>query len=146
MTVIVYRDGVMAADTAGWDYDGHVIKSNRKKIVRLRGMIHAGSLFAACGELENAEALIEKLNGGDIGDYTIDDNGFCAIEVLPHGTILRYLKKMRPVAFEQPFIAIGANESFLYGALYAGASAEDAVRLAIRHTDSAGGDVQVERL
>jgi hypothetical protein len=145
VTVIVCREGFMAADTAGWDYDGRVVKSNRRKIVRLGGL-HAGSLFAACGELENAEALIEKLNGGDIGDYTIDDNDFCAIEALPDGTILRYLKKMRPVAVNQPFIAIGANESFLYGALYAGASAEDAVRLAIRYTDSAGGDVQVEHI
>ncbi|MDE2100369.1 MAG: hypothetical protein KGL39_24165 [Patescibacteria group bacterium] len=142
MTVIVFRDGVMAADTAGWDYTGHVIKSFRRKIFRLKD----GSLFAACGELEHSTVLMEQLNGNDIANYIITDDGFCAIVITKDGAILRFLKSMRSTKIEQPFVAIGANEPFVYGALYAGASAQFAVELAIKYTDSAGGDVQVEYL
>lgn len=142
MTAIAYRDGVMAADTAEWR--GDVIAGHLQKIVRFSD----GTLFAAEGDSEYVEGYIKwRMSGGDEPPRADDADDFFGIAVDCAGVVSwvpRSYKMIR--AGEAPYYAGGAAADFLYGAMAAGASAEEAVRLAIEHCAFAAGTVQVERL
>lgn len=139
MTVIVVRDGVMAADTASWC--GQIIVAHRNKIRRL----HDGRLFAGTGERASADACFDWLDGRAEKPPPEERDAFAAL-ILGPGGIERVDYKFRTHADNQEFAFAGAHGELLFGALAAGASAEEAVRIAIRYGDSAGGEVQVERL
>lgn len=142
MTAIAYRDGIMAADTAGWY--GEVMFWLTTKIHRLPD----GALFAAMGDPLYAEAYIEwRETRGDKPEPPEKDEDFYAILVRRDGVVFMVGRDYVPRrAGKAPFYAIGAHVEFLTGALAAGASAADAVRLCIDHCAHAAGDVQVERL
>lgn len=145
MTAIAYRDGIMAADSARWGCtSSSVIIGHSQKIVRLPD----GSLFAACGAASDCKWVAGLLARGPEGleGRKLEDTGFNALWVRPDGMMVKIEHDLRPFDIPAPFYAIGYPETFMFGALHAGASAYDAVRLAIAHTDGAGGDVQVERL
>jgi len=142
MTAIACRDGIMAADSGGWTADSHVITPVSPKI-----RVTEHGLVACAGETDEIEdfhtwflagmpAYAKPEKGGGIG----------ALWLRHDGTIWFAGARLRFVQCAGPFWAIGASERFLWGALHAGATAEQAVRLAIQHTDGAAGDVQVERL
>lgn len=73
-------------------------------------------------------------------------DSFGALEVRVDGTVVRYGDSWLPFEMDAPYHVIGRGDAFVLGALAAGATAEEAVRLALAHTDAGGGDVQVERL
>lgn len=146
MTIVAYRDGIMAADSAIWASDKHIICSYRKKIMRSDG----GSLFGTSGSVANslrAERHI-KTCGLDFSKFkdVLPDGNFSGLLVMPNGKIFILEADMWPQPIRMKWAAIGAGSTFSMGALAAGASAEQAVRLAIKHTDCGGGPVQVERL
>jgi|SRR5579884_365978 hypothetical protein len=140
MTVIAYRDGIMAADSACWD--GNVIYSvARKKIVRLKD----GSLFAGTGSTSVIEAARAWLNGEADRPAAVSENDFSALIVRPNGAVFGIEHNM--LLFEQPpapYHYLGPD--FVAGALAAGASAAEAVRLTIQGTNLAAGEVQTEAL
>jgi hypothetical protein len=78
-----------------------------------------------------------------------DDNAFGALIALPDGTVLRMAgsPELFPIDATEP-ISMGETcaASFCLGAMHAGLSAEQAVRLALRYCIWIGGDVQVERV
>lgn len=74
------------------------------------------------------------------------EDDFSAVVIRPNGTILIHTFKLEPYEWLGEFVAIGMPALFMMGALHAGATAEDAVRLAVEHTDGGGGSVQVELL
>jgi hypothetical protein len=91
-----------------------------------------------------ARRLIER---GDFkGVEPLKDDGFSSIWLKPDGTAWLIEDDLYPVKIAAGFAACGAPTTFMLGALYAGATAEEAVRLAIQHTDGAAGEVQVERI
>lgn len=140
MTVIAYRDGIMAADSAVWG--DQIIVEHVRKIWRLAD----GSLFGCSGRLCDAQACADwLLNGGD-KPAPAEKGYFTALVAAPDGVVRRIEWDMRPFEITGPYHTCGAHMEFLHGAMAAGASAEEAVRLAIRYGDSAAGEVQVERL
>lgn len=142
MTAIAYRDGVLAADSVGWMAEGHVKIPVSPKIVRFKG-----GMFACCGgETEIALATDWITKVGTPKPLLEQQEGFGCIWVKPDGSVWYTNWRLHPVIRPEGFMAIGACDKFMMGAMFAGASAEEAVRLAILHTDGAGGEVQVERL
>lgn len=141
MTAIVYRDGVMAADTMSW-VRGVAICAPAK-IIRVDG-----GLLGAAGPTGVCHWLRRYLANPDTAGPKppVERDDLQALLVERSGQIWRWDWQLVSFQHLGSFVAIGAASEFLYGALYAGASAEDAVRLAIRHTDCAAGDVQIERL
>lgn len=139
MTAIAYKDGILAADTAGWQDDILVVKV--KKIYR----IGSGSLFAGCGYSSDIDAYVNWINA-ESGKPQEAREGFCGLHIYDDG--VGYFVGRDYVFCDRigEFAAIGAHSEFLYGAMAAGASAEQAVRLAIRMCAFAGGDVQVESI
>lgn len=138
MTIVVYRDGVMAADTACWT--GDIMVGHRRKIVRSP----AGHLAGGAGEstlTERFRAWVCAGCPGDLPDLSGDFNGLL---VQPDGTCARVRQSVTPL--DAPYYAIGIGEDVAAGALAMGATAEQAVRVAIACHAYCGGDVQVERL
>ena len=132
----------MAADSVGWAYD-YVKTPVAAKIKRMPD----GGLFAAAGSTSEIMRFTAwMLVGGECPSDFDKDNGFTALWAKPDGSLWLCTHKLYFYELTSQFFAIGVPSIFLMGALHAGASAEQAVRLAIDHTDGAGGTVQVERL
>jgi hypothetical protein len=148
MTIIVYRDGVMAADTAEWTghYEkGYVIVGHVNKIHRLKD----GSLLGCSGRTSDIQAVKAWLEHGSNPESrpAIDKNiGFNAILATLDVGVFKIEDDCRPFLVESPYHVVGTPDHFCLGALAAGASAEEAVTLAIQFHEGAAGEVRVERL
>lgn len=141
MTVIAYKDGVLAADGAAWQHE--IMVCAVVKIVRLRD----GRLFAGCGREDLIEGCVDWLLGvGGCPEPLSADDDFQALVVDDRGAWSVSHKTFKVVGACREVMALGAHAEFLYGAMAAGASAEAAVRLAVGVCAFAGGDVQVERV
>lgn len=129
MTTIAYRDGILVSDTRAYSGDKHPI-GHKAKIHELED----GSLF---GCSTTVVGLPERLlrwvkEGRDPDEFPYSgDNGFTVFLVDPEGQVF--------YAAGQPFFtgpltasfwAIGSGEQYAHGALMAGASAEEAIRIA----------------
>ena len=128
MTTIAYRDGVLAGDSAT-SGDGNVI-GRCAKVHRIRGR-----LVGLCGPIEDGETFRLWLKAGAKPkakpDEPLDDD-FLALVVEPDGRVVEYGRRLVSVGYEAPFYAIGSGGALALGAMAAGASAEEAVRIACR--------------
>lgn len=139
MTTIAFKDGVMASDSQESE-DDFKWPCWSQKLYRVRNLVVGG-----CGDssvilhflawLDNGkqpEAAPQLRKGQEFGalvwdgkDLALVDEGFIAIPV------------------DCPCFAIGSGRDFAMGAMMAGASAEDAVRIAMQLDRNSGGDVQI---
>lgn len=143
MTVIAYRDGVLAADTRacmGEQTVGTVTKIARND---------KGDLAGAAGAASYNHAFLRWFAGGEQGDAPL------AKEVTnasyDRGVIFR---RAGPIEVHEPsgkhemranYYALGSGRPEALGAMYAGATAEGAVRAAIAHDITCGGDITTLR-
>lgn len=145
MTVIACRDGIMAADSAVFQ-DGLCFGFS-EKIKRLTD----GSLIAAAGPrpaIQQFHAWMAKVVTGEYAPQpdALGESEFGGLWLKADGSVYRISYKFEIYSDPCPFAAEGIGVSFMMGALAHGASAEEAVRLAIAHCDGCGGDIQVERI
>jgi ATP-dependent protease HslVU (ClpYQ) peptidase subunit len=154
VTIICIKNGIIAAD--GGMFCQHAIDAiNVKKITRAAD----GALGACAGPASVCEyfrrQLFENSNVGDrrIGGRLVSgfkellgDEGFQAIWLEPTGEIRRMRENGLVSGHGETTAAVGSSEDFAMGAMRAGASAEEAVRLCIEFTVYAAGEVQVEHL
>jgi len=138
MTVIACRNGVMATDSAV--SQGEIIVGHRNKIIRL----HDGSLLATAGDSSLSWVCRDWLNG-DHRPQPVGELDFAALWLSPKG-LFRIDHRFFAFPDLGEFAAEGAHDEFVLGAMAAGASAEEAVGLAIRYCRRAGGEVCVKRL
>lgn len=146
MTVIVWKDGIMAADTAAWE-DTICVTTDCHKIHRIRD----GSLIGCCGEWGEIERFVRWMDAGQPDpkpDFAQgDDDGFGALVVSPLGRVTTWTEKMvEQVATGESGMVIGTSHKYLMGMLLAGLSAEEAVALAIERCAYVGGHVESMRL
>jgi len=148
MTLVAYRDGVVAADSATWGAGGRVITGHNKKIRRLNSPLMAGALVVCAGASGVIARFHEWLEAGGKGEREAvkAGDGFQALIVHADGGVTRYDEEWLPFALQAPYHVLGAAEAFMLGALAAGASAKEAVRLAMVHTEGGAGEIQVEQL
>jgi len=139
MTVIVCRDGVMAADSAVWV--GDIFSGHDRKITRLAD----GRLVGAAGWRPEIEKCLAWLARRGPRPPPVGDCDFAALILAPCG-VWRVNHKFDLYRHIGDWAVEGAHDEFLLGALAQGASAADAVRLAIIYCRRAGGEVQVESL
>jgi 20S proteasome alpha/beta subunit len=153
MTIIAIRDGVVAAD--GAVFCQHVIDAtNIKKISRAPD----GALGACAGPsgvclwfrnlFQNSTEYQRTPGNVFVADLKtlLGDDSFQAIWLEPTGEIRRMRENGLVSGCGETMAAVGTSEEFAMGAMCAGASAEEAVRLCIEHTVYAAGEVQVEKL
>jgi hypothetical protein len=126
MTTVVYRDGVMAGDTAVFDrgvYCGQVTKIFKSP---------AGSLAAVAGCLGDSVAMKEWVEErhalGAPPEFGDDDSEGLLVE--PDGSVFWIGPKQKRIKVDGPFHAIGSGFRIAIGALHAGADAVRAVEIA----------------
>jgi 20S proteasome alpha/beta subunit len=133
MTTIAYRDGVLAADTqmtaGGWIRPGRA-----KKLMRLED----GTLLGICGTYATAlKAMSQAAAGEDV--KTVEDD--TVVRIAPDGSIDIFQAGASYALEGAEFYAWGSGHSVALGAMHAGASAEEAVRIATLVDNETGGDV-----
>lgn len=145
MTVIAVKDGIMAADTQSWH--GSLKISCASKLRRME--------IGICGFagwrpiIEQAIGWLEgggPWHGQKPPSITVDEPTDLAGVILRHDGIWNLSSKFDVYRSSSAIECCGAHPEFLFGAMLAGASAEEAVRLAIRHCEFAGGEVEVMQL
>ena len=158
MTTIVFRDGILASDSKmsfGGVYMGNykkvfkvTMEENQSIVDRLlhREIIKKEYLVGAAGSVPDIQEYLEYIfEGGrepnndlecSIVTVEISDDGGYDIQYYGGGARLSH-----NVGGE--YYAMGSGADIAYGALYHGATAEDAVRAAIHHDNGSGGAVQI---
>lgn len=144
MTTVVYRDGVMATDTA-YIANGVTIVIGRRKIARRSD---DGALIGGCGKSATVDAFIAWAVHGEIGDPPVMEEAAGIIAYID-GTIRGFDDDegggRRGFLIAPPYFAIGSGAEYAFGAMFAGADAETSVRAAIAHDKSTNGDVLILR-
>lgn len=132
MTTIAYKDGVIAADTSSWC--GDVYDGTCKKLFH-----HEDHVTGLCGGFADGDAYLEWINAG------CPEPRPTYVENPPEVALLRVYYDQRTIhIFEKgahlPVVvdneigcaAIGHGREIALGAMYAGASAKEAVEIAAK--------------
>lgn len=149
MTTIVYRDGKMAADTRA--YSGSTTPIGEK--FKIEVIEYSDGSKSIVGVSTPAPGLSEEIRRWfasekhpDFEPQGIgsDRRGFEAIEVTEDGEIFFYNDNFTPSGpLMTDWIAIGSGKDYAVGALSMGATAEEAVGVAINCDAWTGGRVTV---
>jgi len=141
MSVIVYRDGVMAADTRAWA-GSHSPIGEKMKIRRLADGCLVGVTTSKPGQ---GEALMDWFAAGCDQDARPDfaqELNFTMLAVRPDGQAMLFNDDYYPSGpLVAPYFAIGSGSDFAHGALACGASAIQAVQIAIELDTVSGKQV-----
>ena len=140
-TIAIDRYGTIAAD--GQRTWGDDIVSRTEQKIRIR----YGRIYALTGTAAMFEALIEwhekQKADPEQAPKCAGDNDWQLMVIERPGIVLRYTNTCPyPEIFEPP-VAFGAGLDLAKGAMLFGATAEQAVRLAIETTNHSGGEIQV---
>ena len=148
MTIICYRDGIMAADSFSFvgevRWCGTFPKIARGQFNGVRGVAGASGAAAIGGAfLEWFGSVAAKVPF----DAKIKNEGdFSGIAALVDGTVWRWDSHLMPYREFSPFYVDGSGGDVALGAMAFGASAEEAVRVCCEFHAFCGGDVTVLRL
>lgn len=142
MTVIAYRDGVMAADTLASD---SVLKvAGLRKIARGPD----GALYGCGGRASICCEILRWVDGGCEGERPAlkrEDDTADVLVVRPCGKVSIWTWAGDEDYPADCYLSIGSGSAVAMGAMFVGASAEDAVRAAIEHGIGCGGTVMAVR-
>lgn len=137
MTTVAYDGVTLAADRAAWSAG---MKYRVRKVHKIKATDGRQYLVACCGDGHFAQALLCWMRGGPHpGSYPSTDNIVIAVVIDEKRRIwrmesaaLRYGRVLERVH------ACGGGQDFAIGALEAGATAVQAIRIAIKRSDMAG--------
>ena len=155
MTTIAYKDGILAADTQG-DWGGTRMRTG--KIYRLPKFALAGAgiqerVLDLCDDLRgwvdwsqfNIHKLADFRWARFKGDGAPDhDRDPAILAVNEYGTVYKLCRdRFREVRLTAgPFIALGSGADYALGAMAAGATATEAVQVAISLDVYSGGEIE----
>jgi hypothetical protein len=129
LSVVVYHDGIMAADTRAYSGDRHFV-GNKLKIHRMPDGSLLGIVSNQVGMPEAFKQWVAE--GADREAVMPDQPSFEAIHVMPDGKIFYYDDGYTPSG---PIVAqtltIGSGKKYALGAIKMGADAVRAVEIAI---------------
>lgn len=151
MTVIVYRDGIMAADslaTAGDRMTGHckkVFKANTPRGSEVFGVAGAATYIPLVRAYLEGTGPVPMPNDVERGVPQADRHGYAVIVASAAGVRV-ICDGCESDAPEAPYHVIGCGSMFAQGALAVGASAEDAVKATIAGSPWCGGPIQAEKV
>lgn len=133
MTTIATDGRTMAGDT--------LITAGKERLA-FSNKIHRGldgSIFGACGPSTDAARFRRWLcePGQDRPELTDD---FSALVLRPDGNAVYYCSKLEPIEMMLPQ-AIGSGADYAIGAMLAGATPTEAVRIACERDTCSGGEV-----
>lgn len=144
MTVIAYRDGILATDSRATNDEGLMIGAIAKIWRRADG-----SLCAASGGAGDCQSFAGWFLAGDEAvpwEAKDHSKGFAGLVITPGGRVMIWNFDGRSYQIEAPFYARGYGAEIAIGAMAMGARADQAVEIACRWSVWCGGPVQVLQL
>lgn len=144
MTTIAYRNGVMASDSGVWVGDCNYPWA--RKVARGKD----GTLYGVAGNAAQAHAFLDAVDEGQELPKAVEDKqGNSSFSVLVARPGAKGVEIIRWDGVEKypgaEYFALGAGACCALGAMYCGASAEQAITAAIAHAEGAVGPVQAMR-
>lgn len=140
MTIIAVSWTHIAAD--GMKLWGNEIRGlNHKKIIQRGDVIYA---FAGLAPMQDPMIAWHQAGGNPekLPKLFDDESSWTLLVIDPQGLRKYSSTCPYPEEFDAPF-AIGAGLDMALGAMYAGASAQQAVEIVNAHCNTSGGEVQV---
>jgi len=141
MTTIAYRDGILAADDR-MDYHYAVVT----KLFKLPD----DSWVGGAGTGSGVRMAVDLLSNAIVSTTTPDKllskpiEDIQLLRVYPDGSLSMYFPQLVEIPLANSFFAIGSGSDYAMGAMSAGASAEQAIRVAGQYDKGTGDRVQVE--
>ncbi len=140
MTTICYKAGILAFDGQCTNENEIVAKNIVKAIATKKLLVGASGATAHC------QAFIEWVRNGRKASTMpkpLPDDKFEGIVIDDKGCITVYEEGLLSVEFgTHPFFAIGSGAQFAIGAMEAGASALEAVKIAAKRDIYTGGEIR----
>jgi hypothetical protein len=142
MTTIAYRDGVMAADSGSWM--GDACHSWANKLAKGPD----GTLYGVAGGAPEALGFLDWVNAGanpetmPKAEVMPDGGNSFLVMAVSSGGPVRVIAAKGVETYDAPYFAIGGGSATAFGALWAGASATDAIEATKEHGSSAHGSVR----
>lgn len=147
MTTIAFTKGELAFDSRVTDSSGSisgaVIKGKQ---------LSTGLLVAAAGDLFQCQLFIKWAEENFINNETKrqlevqKELCFSGIVVLPSGIIKAYEDAISPIEYTDKIYAWGSGYQYAIGAMEAGCTAAEAVKIAAKRDTHTGGRIRVLRL
>lgn len=142
MSTIVYRDGILAADSKAYGGKGQASPGIKVKARRLPDGTRVGVVTAIIGQGERFMNWLEA--GGDPTAWGSGDPDLRALVIRPDGGVYLYDDGPWPSGpIETDRYAIGSGSEFALAAMYLGADAERAVEVAAALDQHTGGPVLI---
>lgn len=140
MTTLAYRDGVLAADTLVTAGDGRM--GYAQKARRIGSLLYAG-----CGSAGLIDRLEAWLRSGAKGEHPElkDGSREASVYVFMPDDMVLWFHGDGATALRSEYWAAGSGGDYALGAMAMGATAEQAVQAAIKHSTGSGGDITVLR-
>lgn len=140
MTVIAYRDGVLAADKKStWASLGHTTT----KIRRMRD----GSIAGCTGDSAICRELLDWYDAGAEPDRYPDRKSTSNMLLINRDhRVLFFDGSPTPIEFEDPWVAMGSGRDYAIAAMHLGCSAKQAVDVACIYDDGCGHGIDVLEL
>lgn len=141
MTTIAYRDGVLAADRCSWSGSA---RRRVRKVFKVRSPDGRSYLVAFAGDGMFALAVLAWMRfereAPDAAKFVKSDSldNQCALVIDERKRIYQLSYALNYGRSMERIYAFGGGQEFAWGALEAGASAVEAVRIAIKRSDYAG--------
>jgi 20S proteasome alpha/beta subunit len=140
MTTIAVRGTAIAADTQ--TTDGNGIKSTTgRKLFEVNG-----GLVGVAGDLIDAMVFVEWLRNPKKARKPETHADFLALELRADGKIYMWNATLHALLMEDEYYAIGSGAPVAMGAMFAGSTAEQAVRAAIKWDAYSSGGIAVAQL
>lgn len=143
MTTIVAANGAIAADMK-------VSGVHVGRVVKLFGL--HGSIWGTAGSASWSEMFIEWLRAGqkknarDLQYKQMKDgesDNFQALQIRPDNKIVLWETPWIPIELEVSMFGIGSGSSYALGAMSAGATLEQAIKIASQWDEATGSEVQI---
>ena len=139
MTVIAVRNRIMASDT--------MTGYGNKKVNEIKTVAKDGFILGAAGaEVPSMDDIVDWFFKVQYPLPAYENTDFTLLVLTPSGRIETWDHTGMKNIIKSSFWAIGAGADFAMGAMHAGADAETAVRLAIKHCWGCGGRVTTRSL
>ncbi len=136
MTIVVYRNGVLAADTLL--SAGQTAWAFGKKIRQAKD----GALIGACGNIAFVQEFLDWAEQENRCEFEPPKSSSTNQGILITKKQTLYYVGKNPVPIKGPYFVLGSGSDIAMGALWMGATAIEAVHAAIDHNVHCDGQVE----
>lgn len=137
MTIICFRDGVLAADKRSVN---HFRPTTVTKIFRI-----GDSLTAVSGDLVKGLEIIEWIRAGrkdeELPAFQRSLDQFVPVLLVSNSGLHLFENSPIPFRIEEPFFAMGSGRDYALMAMHLGCDAKEAVRLTCEMTTCCGNGI-----